>query len=146
MWWCFCVSGWLSTAQTATRHRPGDPPPKSSRAVLEIDFVAPPPISVEDLLKQSILIAEGRVVKALPAKASALVPDADYFPRIGYRGSVWHYLTYCPAGAWVGKARVVESGAISFPPHAHGSRLTPLNGLDIGTYLPLIRQKIAQFR
>jgi hypothetical protein len=54
-----------------------------------------------------------------------------------------NYPTYCPAGAWVGKARI-ENGTISFPPRAHGVGLTPLNGSDVGSFLSLIRPRIAE--
>jgi hypothetical protein len=55
-----------------------------------------------------------------------------------------NYQRYWPAGFWVGKARV-ENGIITFPSKAHGLGLTPFNGSDVASFLPLIRKKISEY-
>jgi hypothetical protein len=62
----FCVQAALVVAQT-TCPLSGTPRPESGKALVYIDFAAPPPLSVEDLLRQSSLIVDGRVVAVLPS-------------------------------------------------------------------------------
>jgi hypothetical protein len=192
----FCVHLALAKAQE-TRARRGTPRPESGRVLFQLDFAASPPVTVEDLLSESTLIVDGRVIAVLPSLRlkpsfplqtaslvlitevlSGTIPSgwhtigvSQFGGKIGALEEVFeedqiimaagerylfflqrntcsspkaeNYLTYCPAGSWVGKARV-ENGTISFPPHAHGGGLTPLNGSDATSFLSLVRQKIAE--